>query len=393
MTESALTPLLRDDSALDDRQKEVVTRVAEAEYAKILSLPTDDPRDPKRKFRVEATRTELVQQPEAIESTWSANATELSRVAQLIASRELTHAFLVGAGDSLAVMIAARQLLETTIGIPCEPVQSLDFAYYMDHVVTERTLVIALSSSGVTTRTVEAALVAQHRGALTIALTNTPGSALAEECAEMLVIKATRVGWPTQASTAALALIYRLGIEVGRRRGVSRADDLDLALSAMPETIASVISAHEPAVAEAAEAEKSKEMYLFSAGGPNWASAIIGAAKVRECSPNHAQAIQVEEYHHYNSQKPGEPLWIVAPAGRTVPRAVDTARDATRYGGALYVVATEGDASFEGHAENILYLPAVPEILSPLAYVVPVQMFGYHVAMAKFRVADRAAEA
>ena len=93
-------------------------------------------------------------------------------------------------------------------------------------------------------------------------------------------------------------------------------------------------------------------MYLFSAGGPTWPAAIVGAAKVKECTPDHAVEIQVEEYHHYNSQKVGEPLFLLAPTGPSVPRAMDTGRDARRFGGRLYVCTTAGEHRLDEHAER-----------------------------------------
>ena len=122
-------------------------------------------------------------------------------------------------------MIAARQALECMLGVPCEPMQSLEFAYYHAHLVDADTAVIALSSSGETTRTVEALLVAQHRGSYTVSLTNTAGSTLQSEADTSLKIEATRVGWPTQSSTAALALLLELAIRVGERRGADRGRD------------------------------------------------------------------------------------------------------------------------------------------------------------------------
>lgn len=387
MTELELTPLLRADSPLDERQRGVIRDVAEAEYAKILTLPTDDPLDAKRRYRVEVTRDELVAQPEAIRQTWARNASVLGGVAESIAESGITKAFLVGAGDSFAVWVAARGLLERALGVTCEPVQSLEFAYYGADLIDEHTLVIALSSSGRTTRTVEAALIAQRRSAVTLALTNTPGSPLDEECENTLLIEATRVGWPTQATTAALALVARLAVGIASARGTAERE-LEAELDRVPELISSVVAQTEASVAEIAEAEAGKWMYLFAAGGPNLACAIVGAAKVRECSPNHAQSIQIEEYHHYNSQKPGEPIWIIAPDGPSVARALDTARDARRYGGSVYVVTSEGVDVFDDIADRVLKLPVLAEALSPLVYMVPVQLFGYHVAMAKFRQAE-----
>jgi len=387
-TPTLQSPLLAPNSPLDERQKNVIVRVSAAERAGILALPTDDPLDAKRRARVDATRGEMFGQPTAITDTWLRNHEELAQVSSRLASGDFDRVFLVGAGDSLAVMIGARLALELMLGLPCEPVQSLDFAYYQRHLVTKRSVVIALSSSGETTRTVEALLVAQNVGALTIALTNTVGSTLDVESENTLLISATRVGWPTQSSSAALALLLRLATQTGIARGAAGAAGLAADLDTMPALIESVLADNDAAIAEIARTEAHRTMYLFSAGGPSWAAAIIGAAKVKETSPDHAVEIQVEEYHHYNSQKPGEPLFIFAPTGPSVPRAVDTGRDALRYGGQLYAITTVGESALAGIAAAVIELPVVPEALSPLLFVVPAQMIGYHVGMAKFAAAE-----
>jgi glutamine---fructose-6-phosphate transaminase (isomerizing) len=365
---------------LDERQTAVLARVAAAEHAGILTLPTDDPLDPERRRRTEATRGELVAQPDAVRRTWAANEKALGTAVDLIAGRRIDRVYLVGAGDSYAVMIAGRLALQSALGVPVEAAQSLEFAYYQPSVITGRTLVIALSSSGETTRTVEAALVAQHAGALTLALTNTAGSTLDTESEQSLRIEATRVGWPTQSSTAALALILRLAaLAGGRGTGV---------LDTVPDLMARVIDECDGPIAAIAAREVASRMFLFAGGGPSLGAAMVGAAKVKECTPDHALAIQVEEYHHYNSQKAGEPLCILAPAGRSVPRAADTAREAIRFGGRLYVAATEGETAFDG---GFLALPRVPEALSPMLTFLPAQLIGYHAAMAKFAAAEAGA--
>jgi glucosamine--fructose-6-phosphate aminotransferase (isomerizing) len=382
------SPLLGPDTFLDDRQRDVLERARAAEYAAILALPTDDPLDAKRRRRVEATYGEMMAQPAAVRSTWEGNVGPLAEVAMRIARLGIERVYLVGAGDSLAVMIAGRLALETMLGVPCEPIQSLEFAYYASHDVTPRTLVLALSSSGETTRTVEAVLVAQHRGAMTVALTNTPGSTLDVECEQTLLIMATRIGWPTQSSTAGLALLLRLAASVGSLRSAAGAVDLLTELDTLPDLMSRTLEEAGEFTERIAEREVAARMYLFSGGGPNWASAVIGAAKVKECTPDHALAIQVEEYHHYNSQKAGEPLVLLAPSGPTVPRARDTAGEARRFGGQVYVVTTEGEAAFGEGLDGLLHLSPVTESLSPLLYVLPAQMVGYRLAMAKFAYAE-----
>ena len=104
----------------------------------------------------------------------------------------------------------------------------------------------------------------------------------------------------------------------------------------------------------------------------------------------HAQEIQVEEYHHYNSQKAGEPLFLLVPSGPSVPRAVDTGRDAHRWGGRLYVITSEGEAALdELRPDGLLRMPRVPEALSALLYVLPAQLVGYHLGLASYAAAQQ----
>jgi glucosamine--fructose-6-phosphate aminotransferase (isomerizing) len=385
------SPLLNPrTSPLDPRQRAVVQRVSDAERAHILALPSNDPLDPKLRFRVQATGPELFGQPAAIRATLESNATTLDAIADRLAAG-VRRVVLVGCGDSLAVMVAARQALESMLGVPCEPVQSLEFAYYQADLVDEGTAVIALSSSGETTRTVEALLMAQHRGSYTVAITNTGGSTLQTEASTSLKIEATRVGWPTQSSTAALALLLELAIRVGERRVPIEAATLRAAFTGLPDDMAGVLDRIDPLIADIAESEVAAEVrnVLFSGAGPNLASAIVGAAKVKECTTLHAVEIQVEEYHHYNSQKAGEPLFLLVPSGPSVPRAVDTGRDALRWGGRLYVVTTEGERAFDDLAGRVITLPPVPESLSPLLYLLPVQLIGYHLGLSSYAAAVR----
>src|SRR5690242_2461477 len=94
-------------SPLDARQRAVIQRVSDAERTHILALPSNDPLDPKLRFRVEATGPELFGQPTAVRKTLQVNEAILDTVADRL-SGGVRRVVLVGCGDSLAVMIAAR---------------------------------------------------------------------------------------------------------------------------------------------------------------------------------------------------------------------------------------------------------------------------------------------
>ncbi len=384
---SASTPLLAPDSPLDARARALIQDLYDREQAKALALPTDDPLDPKRMKRVEFTRPEILEQPDCIRRTLTAEAGPIEAAARELAAADIDRIVLTGCGDSLAVMVGVRALLEAMTGVPCEPVQALDFAYYTGATVGPRTLVVTLSSSGVTVRTVEALIIAKARGARSLALTNTRGSALMVESDHSILIHAERKGWPTQASTAAFALLAQLALHIGRHRGRPGVEALQAALDAAPDTIAAVVAQHEDRVAALAERETDKPVFLFAGGGPSFATAMFGAAKVKECTPDHAIAIPLEEFHHYNSQKAGDPLFVIAPRGPSIARARDTAAEGKRWGGVVYGVVTEDEAALDGLADAVLRLPAMPEPLSPLVTSIPVQLFAYHLAIAQFRAA------
>jgi glutamine---fructose-6-phosphate transaminase (isomerizing) len=384
------SPLLAPESLLDEHARKVIQKVYDAEWAWAQDLPTDNPLDPKRYKRVEFTWNEIWTQPEAIKTTLEKEHQAISKVASVLGKLDLERIYMTGCGDSIASMIAVRSLYEQLLGIPCEPVQALDFTYYYHRPVNKKTLVITLSSSGATTRTVEAMMLARALGASTLALSNTPGSPLMVESDLGLTIHAERKGWPTQSSIAAMAILVQLLLETAGIRGVSKAvlDPLETAFHLIPEQIALMLKAINDDIRWVADKEAKRKVYLYSGGGPAYASALFGAAKVKECSPDHGIAIPLEEFHHYNSQKAGDPLFLIVPHGPGVPRALDTLHEGKRWGGQVYSVVSERDVELFTLSDKVIKLIEIPEALSAFIYTLPVQLFAYHVAMAKFHLAE-----
>ena len=95
--------------------------------------------------------------------------------------------------------------------------------------------------------------------------------------------------------------------------------------------------------------------------------------------------IRDREYHHYVSQRDGDPLFLIAPAGATGQRALDTTRSGRIWGGTVYGVVTRGDRALTEAVDIAFELPALPEVLAPMVFSVPVQLFAYHVGMGQFQ--------
>jgi glucosamine--fructose-6-phosphate aminotransferase (isomerizing) len=200
-----------------------------------------------------------------------------------------------------------------------------------------------------------------------------------------LPILAERKGWPTQSSTASMALLCRLAAQIGLLRGAPGARQTLVALEGLPGIMAQVLAACDNPMAELAVQQADRTMFLYTGGGPAYAAALFGAVKMKECSPDHAFAIPLEEFHHYNSLKSGEPLFVLAPAGPSVARARDTADEGRRWGGRIFGFVTSDETALDGRCDAVFRLPPLHEHLAAFAFTLPLQLFAYHVAMEKFR--------
>ena len=389
------SPLLAENVKLSESAKEVISRIAREEASQLSAPPaTDDPLCPKRRNRVDHTITEIQTQPDKVQETLREEREAIREAAKHLCQKDIQHIYMTGCGDSVAALGGARLLLEQILNIPCEAVQALDFAYYDNRCVGEKSLVIMLSSSGATLRTLEAMYVAREKGAQTLALSNTPGSILMEECTRGLIIHATRKGWPTQASTAAMAMVMQLGLDMARELSSYPTQELDVLqkeLDGVPAIMREVTDNVQEKVKELAKLWSEKEMYLFCAGGPSFSGAFFGTAKIKESTPNYAVAIPLEEFHHYNSIKENDPIFLIAPTGPSVPRARDTLIAARHFGGKTCVITSVQEDELCSFADHVIQLPFIRECFSGLCYCIPVQMFGYYTAMEKFRRAEKEA--
>lgn len=346
---------------------------------------TDAGNDPHRRARVEKTREEALAQGTAISETLAAAAPGIAALVAAAAGRELRRAVVVGCGDSWIVGTAVRLAWERCLGVPLEPAQAFDWAHYAAATADAGTIVFGLSASGATPPVQEALNTARARGAMTIGLSNTPDRPLLTDYDHGFLIKATRKGWPTQSSTAAAALLIAISAALAAARG--RAPDAQPAadaLAALPNVMDETAAATDAPMATLAAALAPVRYLQFTGAGPHFAAAAFGAAKVRELSPIHAAAMSLEEYHHFRSQKPGDVLVMVAPDAVSHARALDTAIMSRGSGGRLVALLPEGESEIAALADDVVRLPVVPDIVAPLVHAVPLHLFAYHFAIARF---------
>lgn len=385
-----IPPLLRADSPLSEKDRadlyEMYDRLGDAAWERVAG---DDELDPERLRRSALTYGELVDQPKMILETVTMEADAIREAAQRLSKHDLDRIVMIGCGDSIAALRGVRNFLEQLLGIPCEECEALDFAYYNSLTVNSRTLLVALSASGETIRIVEGLMVARQKGAHTLALSNSPNSTLMRCASERLTIHASRKGWPTQSSTSAMAIMAKLGLELARASGKNpdRLEVLEKAFAAIPDLMAETIESSKEWAKAMAKTIAMEQNVLFAGGGPLYTCAEYGAAKVKECTPARSVAIPLEEYHHYNSQKIGDHLILIAPNGMTTYRALETEFCCKSCEGFVHVITNASQEALIKNADSYVIVPETEECLAGFLCAVPAQLLGFYLSEERERIA------
>jgi glucosamine 6-phosphate synthetase-like amidotransferase/phosphosugar isomerase protein len=330
-------------------------------------------------------------QPQAIAATLKEEAENITEISKAIVSRNPTRIITLGCGDSWFNPLSIRFAYEAWTGLPFQVEQALEFARYYFKFANETTPVIALSSSGVVPRTLEALWIAQARKALTIAVTNRAQSPLDAAGDRSILVRAGRPGPPTQSSTAAMAALLLLALEVGRGRKNLTSEEysaLSSELHAIPAMMSAVIEEADEPMRQLAARLSSGTLYNYVGAGPSLGTAHFGYAKVREAAWVRSMPWQSEEYdHEVSHQLPaGEPVFLVAPMGESYDRNIEIARSVRRDNGFLTSIVDESDQEISKLSDVAIRMPHISEYLSPLLYVVPLQLFGMHLGVVNAQV-------
>jgi len=352
-------------------------------FAALRAEPsTDAARDPARLARIERTRIEMLAQGPAIAATLAAEAPALAALGARLATRPLSEVVIAGCGDSWFAGLAACGAFRARLGLPAAGAEAQDYALYEADMAGPGTLIFGISAGGNTPAVTSALARARARGAFAVGITNTPGSPLHQDYDAGLLVHATRRGWPTQSTTACIALLVAAAEALAAARNGADAT-LVAALAELPELV-QVTSALSAAPMRDAGASFARASFLGLAGaGPCFAAAAIGAAKLRELGPVHAQAWPVEELHHYRAQKPGDPLVLLVPDAASRPRALDAAIVGAGVGGRTLALLGAEDAEMAALVERHLVLPPVHALLAPLLFCVPLHHLAHAYAVSR----------
>jgi glutamine---fructose-6-phosphate transaminase (isomerizing) len=134
-----------------------------------------------------------------------------------------------------------------------------------------------------------------------------------------------------------------------------------------------------------------RENWLFLGRGYNYPTAMEGALKLKEISYIHAEGMPAAEMKHGPIAliNEGMPAVFIANKGKQYEKVMSNIQEVRARGGHVIAIATEGDNEIKHYAEDVIAIPDIPECLSPLLAVVPMQMMAYHAAVLRGHDVDK----
>jgi len=293
---------------------------------------------------------------------------------------------IVACGTSYYSGQVARYWIEEIVGIPCQ-VEIASEIRYRTVALMDNTLFVSLSQSGETADTLAALRQANELGYLaTLCICNVPNSSLVRESDLALMTEAgTEIGVAsTKAFTTQLVDLLMLAITLGRNRpsGLVNESQLVQLLHSLPATLEQVLTV-EPALKTLAEFFVDKDHALFLGRGAHYPIAMEGALKLKEISYIHAEGYPAGELKHGPLALVDEqmPVVCVAPNDDLLEKVKSNLQEVQARGGKLFVITDRQAAFSESDDLHTVYLPELDPVIAPVAYVIPLQLLAYHVAV------------
>ncbi|MBR4692311.1 MAG: glutamine--fructose-6-phosphate transaminase (isomerizing) [Oscillospiraceae bacterium] len=299
--------------------------------------------------------------------------------------RQFRKIVITACGSAYYAGCAAKYALEALTRIPVEAVLASELRYG-DPLIDEHTLLIVISQSGETADTIAAMKECRSRGAKALAIVNVVGSTIAKTADWTLytwagpeIAVATTKGYTTQ-----LAVLFLLAMSMGRKLGAlteERYPALLYDILRLPKLIQEAIDLNHGIPALAKKYHDSPSLF-FIGRNTDWASALEGALKMKEISYIHAESYAAGELKHGTIAliEEGTPVIAVCCNEALEDKTVSNIVEVKARGARVLAVAFRGDRKIVSQANDVIFIPRINTLFTPVLAVIPMQLLAYCVA-------------
>ncbi len=294
---------------------------------------------------------------------------------------------IIACGTSFYSGLVARNWFEK-FGVRCDVEIATEFSSRA-HVVPANALVLTISQSGETIDTLTALDKAKQQGyRYSLTICNAAESSLVRASDLVFMTHAgPEIGVAsTKAFTTQLAALLLLAIVLGRRKLLDQTTEAELVneLRSLPGKVEQALS-QDKEIQKLATRFVDKNHALFLGRGLHFPIALEGALKLKEISYIHAEAYPAGELKHgplalVDSQMP---VIAVAPNNDLLEKIKSNIQEVRARGGQLIVFADQESGMDADAGIEVIKVAPVDDTISPIIYVIPLQLLAYHVAVIK----------
>ena len=293
---------------------------------------------------------------------------------------------LIGMGTSLHPAQCGRIMIEALARVPAYAENASEFRY-RNPIVGPDTLVVSISQSGETVDTLAAMEEAMRRSAPQLTICNVEGSqttriadgAIMMRCGPEIGVASTKT------LTAAMLCVYVFSLKLAAAVGSLDPAQLQEKVRELVHLrlwMSQALEGHSD-IENLAHRVFRHDNFLFLGRGISLPVAMEGALKLKEISYIHAEGYPAGEMKHGPIALVEQNMPIVALALRDelYRKNLNNIEESRARDGRVIAIATVGDDAIRQQAEDVIYVPDVPPLLSPLISVIPLQLLAYEIAV------------
>jgi glucosamine--fructose-6-phosphate aminotransferase (isomerizing) len=329
--------------------------------------------------------TEIHEQPHWVERALASEQKNVARLVAAIREHDVRSVVIAARGTSDNAAVYAKYLFEIVAGLPVSLAAPSVYTLYDARPRLGNSLVLGISQSGQGSDVVQVLSSARASGVLTACITNSRNSPITGVSDHVLLCHAgdERSVAATKTYTTALAVVALLVFTL------AESEELLAGLMRVSEDMRHALAVEEP-VSQAVERYRYMDECAVLARGISQATALEAALKMTETSYLVAKPYSGADFLHgpIALVEPGFPCFLYAPPGRAYPSMLELAAKIRERGGEM-VIAASDEQLLDLATKRLRLAVETHELLSPLIYILPGQLFAYELARVRGEDPDR----
>lgn len=317
---------------------------------------------------------EIHEQPDVVKNTLM-EYSEIEKVVEKFS--DFRRVCFVACGTSYHASLVGKYLFETLLGMPTDVVLASEFVF-TEGALDENTLVILISQSGETADTLKALRMASKK-AKTLAIVNVLGSTATREADHVIYSRAgPEIGVAaTKTYVSQLTCIYMLAIAMNGDKTLL--DEINKVPGYMKNTLE-----REDSIIEIAKKYRDSSDFFFIGRGFSYPTAMEGALKLKEITYIHGEGYAAGELKHGPLALIDDeiPVLAVVPPGKSHDKTLSNIEEVKARGANVIAIGSLEDELLKSEAHDFFgFEGEINEIISPIPYVVPLQLLSYYISV------------